>query len=93
MGNKKRLSDLECATAQAVLNKKNIKKIRPAELQKLLQVTSIQRASMILRRIGWRRTTKRCVGTTWYKDNADKVFSYQQSRLIKLRALKLGVVL
>lgn len=91
MGQTKKLSQLECATAQAILDHKKITAIRPPELGEILQISD-KRAGSILKRLGWRREPVKS-GALWHKDGMDKIFANNLGVRIRFKAKRLGVIL
>lgn len=91
MGQTKRISQLECATAQAILEHLEITAIRPPRLGEILQVTD-KRAGSILKRLGWRREPIKNKAL-WYKDGMDKIFANNLGKRIRFKAKRLGVIL
>lgn len=91
MGQTKRISQLDCATAQAILEHLRITEIRPPRLAEILQI-SYQRAAAILNRLGWRREPIKN-RARWFKGGMDKLFDNNLRVRIRLRARRLGVIL
>jgi len=91
MGQTKRISQLDCATAQAILDHFGITKIRTPQFAEILQI-SYPRAASILNRLGWQREPIK-IGAHWFKDGMDKLFDNNLRVRIRLRAKCLGVIL
>ena len=87
-----KITNRELATAQAILDHKDVIEIRSVDLSDILHI-DIKRAGMLLKRLGWRLEKLAGHRTVWHRDGSHKDYPHQPRNIIVKRAELLGVIL